>query len=109
MVVNNFDKRESDGTQWYSRPFNTHVGGYKMCLRMFVNRYGSGKNTHISVFVVMMKGDYDFHLQWPFKGEITVELVSQKEGGKHYEEKPVTRNSPTLLFSHLNSIPSEVN
>ena len=37
----------------------------------------------------MMKGEFDSHLKWPFKGEITVELVNQKEGGKNYERKPV--------------------
>ena len=37
----------------------------------------------------MMKGEFDSHLKWPFKGEITVELVNQKVGGKDYEEKPV--------------------
>ena len=95
MVVNNFDKLKSDETQWYSRPFNTHVGGYKMCLCIYANGNGSGEGTHISVFVYMMRGDFDSHLQWPFKGKITVQLVNQKEGGEHYEMNPVTMTSQT--------------
>ena len=60
-----------------------------MCLCIDANGCGSGKDTHVSVVVRMMKGEFDSHLQWPFKGEITVELVNQKEGEEHYEEKPV--------------------
>ena len=37
----------------------------------------------------MMKGEFNSYLQWPFKGEITVRLVNQKEGGEHYEENLV--------------------
>ena len=36
-----------------------------------------------------MKGEFDSHLKWPFRGEITVQLINQAEGGKHYECKPV--------------------
>ena len=31
----------------------------------------------------------DSHLQWPFKGDITVRLINQKEGGEHYKENLV--------------------
>ena len=80
IVMDNYEK---DGTRWYSPPFNTHVGGYKMCLCVDANGWGSGKGTHVGVGFSMMKGEFDSHLQWPFKGEITVELVNQKEGGKN--------------------------
>ena len=60
-----------------------------MCLGIDANGWGTGKGTHVSVTVYMMKGEFDSHLKWPFKGEITVELVNQKEGGKNYERKPV--------------------
>ncbi|CAI8027873.1 TNF receptor-associated factor 6 [Geodia barretti] len=42
----------------------------------------------------MMKGEFDSHLKWPFKGEMTVELVNQKEGGEKYEQKPVEHCDP---------------
>ena len=90
MIMDHFEKHKNDGTRWYSPAFNTHVGGYKMCLKVTANGWGSGEGTHVGLFVNMMKGEFDSHLQWPFKGGITVELVNQKEGGKNY---PVTHTS----------------
>ena len=87
IIMNNFDKLKTGDQIWYTAPFYTHVGGYKMCLRIDANGQGSGKGTNISVFVFMMKGEFDSHLQWPFKGEVTVQLVNQREGGENYEMK----------------------
>ena len=95
MTLDNFEKLKKDNERSYSSSFYTHIGGYKMCLCFQANGWGSGKDTHVGVSVHMMKGEFDSHLQWPFKGEITVQLVNQKEGGEHYEEKPVTTSSST--------------
>ena len=43
-----------------------------------------------------MKGEFDSHLKWPFKGEITVELVNQKKGGQNHERKPVQHTDPDI-------------
>ena len=37
--------------QYYSTPFHTHQKGYKMCLAIDSNVYGSGKGTCVSFFV----------------------------------------------------------
>ena len=89
MIMNEFERRKEESESWYSPAFYTHVGGYKMCLNIDANGWSTGEGTHVSVFICMMKGEFDSHLKWPFKGEITVELVNQKEGGKNYERKPV--------------------
>ena len=95
IVLDNFEKLKNKNKRWYCSPFYTHIGGYKMCLRIDANGCGSGENTHVSVAVHMMKGEFDSHLQWPFKGEITVQLVNQKVGGEHYERKPVQTSYAT--------------
>ena len=89
MIMDNFEKKKNYDATWCSAAFNTHVGGYKMCLEVTANGWGSGKGTHVGLAGYLMKGEFDSHLQWPFKGEITVELVNQKEGGKNYKNKPV--------------------
>ena len=94
IVMANFESKQKGDERWYNPPFYTHVGGYKMCLRIDANGWGDGKGTHVSVGVNMMKGEFDSHLKWPFKGEITVELVNQKEGGKKCKEKPVEHSDP---------------
>ena len=94
MNMDNFEKLKNDDRDWYSPAFKTHVGGYKMCIRMQANGQGNGNGTHVSLFVNMMKGEFDSHLKWPFKGEITVELVNQKKGGRNHVKKPLEHNDP---------------
>ena len=89
IIMNEFERRRKESERWFSPAFYTHVGGYKMCLNITANGWGTGEGTHVSVSVYMMKGEFDSHLKWSFKGESTVELVNQKEGGKNHEKKPV--------------------
>ena len=42
-----------------------------------MNGDGFGKNTHISLFFVVMKGEYDALLPWPFQKKITMMLLDQ--------------------------------
>ena len=65
--------------KWASKPFYTHPGGYKMCLNVFANGIGKGKNSHVSVFANLMKGSFDSDLAWPFQGEIVVVLRLESE------------------------------
>ena len=37
-----------------------------------------GKNTHISLFIVVMKGTYDALLPWPFQQKITLNILDQQ-------------------------------
>ena len=75
FIMPNFELEKLLNNSWYSPSFYTH--GYKMCLNVDANGYGSGKNSHVSVFVCMMKGDYDDQLKWPFRGDITIQILNQ--------------------------------
>ena len=83
-----FDELKKKGTDWYSRPFYTGMGGgmggYKMCLRVYANGDGTGKGTHVSVFTCLMRGEFDSHLKWPFQGTVTIQLVNQLEDKEHH-------------------------
>ena len=61
----------------YSAPFYTSRHGYKMCLRLYMDGDGSGKGTHLSFFLTLMKGDYDALLPWPFRQTISLVLLDQ--------------------------------
>ena len=67
------------GSQWFSDPFYTHPGGYKMCLSVFANGIGKGAGTFISVFANIMRGEYDDQLSWPFQGIVRVTLITPSE------------------------------
>ena len=43
----------------YSLPFYSGRYGYKMCIRAYLNGDGSGKGTHLTIFLVIMKSEYD--------------------------------------------------
>ena len=61
----------------YSPPFYTGPHGYKMCLRAYLNGDGVGKGSHLSLFFVLMKGEFDAVNQWPFKQKVTLMLLDQ--------------------------------
>ena len=65
------------GTSLYSPPFYTGRNGYKMCMMVYFNGYGTRLSTHLSVFFVLMKGEDDPLLQWPFKSKVSLILVDQ--------------------------------
>ena len=69
--------REFKKLSLYSTPFYTSHPGYKMCLRLYLNGDGSGKGTHVSIFFVLMKGEYDAQLPWPFRQKVTLMLLAQ--------------------------------
>lgn len=67
----------------YSQPFYTGYFGYKMCARVYLNGDGMGKGTHLSLFFVVMRGEYDALLPWPFKQKVTLMLMDQGPTRKH--------------------------
>ena len=62
---------------FYSPCFFTSRYGYKMCARIYLNGDGMGRGTHISVFFVVMRGQYDALLRWPFRQKVTFMLMDQ--------------------------------
>ena len=83
FTMTNFEQHKNDDT-WYSPPFYTHPHGYKMCLCIWPNGFGPGKGTHFGVSIRLMRGEFDDHLKWPFRGSITFVLLDQ-EGGKNHK------------------------
>ena len=81
FTMTNFEQYKNSEQLWLSPPFYTHPHGYKMCLRVWPNGFGGGKGTHLGVTVHMMRGEFDDHLKWPFRGNIFFVLLDQ-EGGK---------------------------
>jgi TNF receptor-associated factor 3 len=62
----------------YSPPFFTSRNGYKMCARIYLNGDGMGKGSHLSLFFVIMKGEFDALLPWPFQQRVTFTLIDQE-------------------------------
>ena len=72
--MNGFEKYKKSKDTWYSPPFYTRLGGYRMCLRVDANGVVEGEGTHVSVGVCLMRGKFDDHLKWLFRGDVTIQL-----------------------------------
>ena len=80
--ISDFTRRRQDAisgkeVSFYSPWFYTGRYGYKMCARIYLNGDGMGKGTHISVFFVVMRGEHDALLRWPFRQKVTFMLLDQ--------------------------------
>ena len=80
--ISDYARRRNDAVtgqqvSFYSPCFFTSRHGYKMCARLYLNGDGMGRGTHISVFFVVMRGQYDALLRWPFTQKVTFMLLDQ--------------------------------
>ena len=89
IVMTDFEKHKEDNDSWYGPPFYPHIGGYKMCLCVYANNYAS---PHVSMFCYLNRGEYDDQLKWPFRGDITIQLLNQSRDEGHWEM--------TVSFNH---------
>lgn len=62
-----------------SAPFYTGEYGYKVRIHLYPNGFSSGKDTHLSLFIILMKGEYDSITPWPFRQKVTFRLIDQQE------------------------------
>ena len=76
-VRKNIRVAQNSDTCICSAPFYTGKNGYKMCIVVYLNGFGTGYKTHLSIFFVLMKGEYDPLLQWPFESKVSLILVDQ--------------------------------
>ena len=60
--------------------------GYKMFGRVYLNGDGGGRSTHLSLFVVVARGNFDALLRWPFTQRVTLTLLDQVAGRQHVTE-----------------------
>ncbi len=99
--INNFSNilkqaKAREKTFFTSDPFYLYSDilgscGYKLKVRIDPNGGGSGENTHLSVYIYVMKGEYDAILPWPINKKVIFTLIDQ-------QENPVERENVTSHF-----------
>ena len=72
--------REKRSTVLESSLFYSANHCYQLKLYVYPNGDITNKNNWLSVFLVIMEGEYDALLPWPFHQRITFILVDQQEG-----------------------------
>ena len=107
------DAQSERRTSIMSPIFYSSTNGYKLRLRLFPFGDGVAHRTHMSLFIMILKGDYDPILTWPFKHRITFCLLDQT-GSKHIVDsfQPDVKSSsfqrPKTISNTPNGIPKFV-
>ena len=83
------EKIAIDSSPFYTDKMESY--GYKLKITVEPNGSGSFKNTYLSVYIVVMKGEYDAILPWPFKKKVQFSLIDQ-------QEDPAQRENVTTHF-----------
>ena len=84
IKMQNYLQHVCDG--WVSPGFYVSTGSYKMALKISVHTIsGLFGGDYLSCELALLPGEYDDTLEWPFQGEVTVELLNQKVNRYHHE------------------------
>ena len=60
-----------------SEGFYSHPGGYKMNVTVYPHGVVNHRGTHMSVYVSILRGEFDDQLRWPFDGSITIQAYNR--------------------------------
>ena len=108
--IQNFDQslqaaKEGSKEQLNSEPFYTSPHKYKMKIQLYPNGNRAAKNTHLSVFLIIMKGEYDAILPWPFLPQVTFTLIDQQEDTSQRENVVMSfKANPSLMESFVRPV-----
>ena len=95
-----------------------------MCIEVAANGFEKGEGSHISVFINLMKGDYDDNLKWPIatrKSDLkllnqlrnrdhhTVTIVYPKEDNEKSMQRVVERDRAELVYAFIPHVDLEFN
>ena len=105
-----FKQFKDEDKNWYSPSFYTHDGGYKMCIKVRPHGQDEGEGQYLSLYVHLIKGEYDEVLPWPFQGAVKIQLLNQEANHHHYTriftfDKEITDSKATTRV--LNGTPIE--
>jgi hypothetical protein len=77
------DAQSERQTSIYSPPFYSSPTGYKMRARLYLHGDGNARRTHMSLFIVPMRGPNDAILKFPFNYKVTFCLYDQNPQLRH--------------------------
>ncbi|CAF3937168.1 unnamed protein product [Rotaria sordida] len=77
------DAQSERQTSFFSPPFYSSHTGYKMRARVYFYGDGNARRTHMSLFFVLMRSEYDKILEFPFHFKVTFCLLDQTGQQRH--------------------------
>ena len=83
--LSGYGKMKERNEVFFSEPFYTNIGGYKMRIKVDPNGGNVCSDSAVlSLYFVMLKGVHDNQLQWPFMGRVKFELLNQLTDENHH-------------------------
>ena len=73
FTITGVSKHMKYDTEYISPSFYTYENGYKLRLEVYPNGNDEGNGSHVSIFICLLKGEYDDNLKWPMN--ITIQLT----------------------------------
>ena len=86
FIMDNLQEHLEHNIDFFSPPFYSYIGGYRLRIKVTPNGIFFGEGTHISLTVYIMKGVFDDYLRWPFRGSVTIALMDQLNDSDHKVE-----------------------
>ena len=86
FALSAYQKKNRSGECFITPSFYTSPNGYHKAIKLYANGKSKGKGTHVSLYVPILKGDYDAKLKWPFTGKYTFTLLNQLEDKNHHTD-----------------------
>lgn len=81
--VHDYQRRKDLGAPLNSSPFYTGRSGYKLSARVYPDGEGAFRGTHLGLYVMLMRGDFDSLLPWPFRQTVTLTVLDQSGSRNH--------------------------
>ena len=78
FVVDRVTDREAQKSVWQGKPFHSFTRGYKLSIGL-----SFGANFFNYMFAVLLRGEYDDELHWPFSATIRCQLL-RRDGSVHH-------------------------
>ena len=86
FTITSFSQIKQRKASFYGPPFYTNLRGYKLVILAFAfDGFNTTKDTYMSLYASLMKGEYDDTLAWPFTGDVVVEILNWREDKNHQE------------------------
>ena len=101
MMNFSHEKAKNKCDDWKSPAMYTHVYGYKFCIGVDANGYGSGRGNYLDVSLWTMSGEYDDDLQWPASVKLTIELINQHGGENAWHSQTWRWDKPNAKYCFI--------
>lgn len=102
LKVSHYNEALKNNLTWSSDFFYTDKNGYRMCLRIIPNGFGSGKGSHLSCYLYLLSGPHDDKLSWPFTENFEIKLLNQIEDSQHHSTFITYYNGYTGRVGNVN-------